>query len=164
MSSQWGSQKLLQESICHKVTAYLSDFDIFFNSGKWSYYQMYINQITLNCTTLQNLALTIFEVFVWISVDVNLSLNQTLLTFLLCVRQIWMIQLVLVNSLWGVTFTESERILLLTCLVLQFMSRRDFFLHRIMFSTGITSLSVILLFPLLITFFISVDGIWCYFI
>ena len=31
----------------------------------------------------------------------NLSLNQTLLTFLLCVRQTWMTQLVLAISLWG---------------------------------------------------------------
>ena len=29
----------------------------------------------------------------------NLSLNQTLLTFLLCVRQTWMIQLILAISL-----------------------------------------------------------------
>ena len=32
-------------------------------------------------------------------VDANLSLNQTLLTFLLCVRQTWMTQLILAISL-----------------------------------------------------------------
>ena len=34
----------------------------------------------------------------------------------------------------------------------------------IMFSTGFTSLSVLLLFPLLITFFVFVHGFWFYFI
>ena len=41
------------------------------------------------------LALHIFETFVSILLIVNLSLNQTLLAFLLCVRQTWMTQLVL---------------------------------------------------------------------
>ena len=45
-----------------------------------------------------------FEVFVWILLNVNLSLNQPLLTFLLCVREIWMTQLIWVVSLWEVTF------------------------------------------------------------
>ena len=34
-------------------------------------------------------------------VDCNLSLNHTLLTFLLCVRQTWMTQLILAISPWG---------------------------------------------------------------
>ena len=41
----------------------------------------------------------IFEAFVRILLIVNLSLNQTLLTFLLCVRQTWMTQLILKISL-----------------------------------------------------------------
>ena len=45
-----------------------------------------------------------FQVFIWISLDVNLSLNYTLLTFLLCVRQTWMAQLVLAISLCKVIF------------------------------------------------------------
>ena len=36
--------------------------------------------------------------FVPILLIANLSLNQTLLTFLLCVRQTWMIQLILAIS------------------------------------------------------------------
>ena len=52
---------------------------------------------------------------IWI---VNLSLNQTLLTFLLCVRQIWMTQLILAISLWEVIFLWSERILVFICMVL----------------------------------------------
>ena len=37
-----------------------------------------------------------------ILLNVNVSLNQTLLTFLLYVRQTWMTQLILALSLWGV--------------------------------------------------------------
>ena len=50
------------------------------------------------------LALQIFEAFVRILLNVNLSLNQTLVTFLLYVRQTWMTQLILAISLWGVLF------------------------------------------------------------
>ena len=56
------------------------------------------NQIILKYISL---ALWIFEVFIWILLIANLSLNQTLLTFLLCVRQTWMTQLILEISLWG---------------------------------------------------------------
>ena len=49
------------------------------------------SSLTLNFTN--------FEVFVPILLNVNLSLNQTLLTFLLYVRQIWMIQMILAISL-----------------------------------------------------------------
>ena len=45
------------------------------------------------------LSFTIFEAFVQILLIANLSLNQTLLTFLLCVRQTWMTQLILAISL-----------------------------------------------------------------
>ena len=38
------------------------------------------------------LALRMFEAFVRILLIANLSLNKTLLTFLLCVRQTWMTQ------------------------------------------------------------------------
>ena len=42
-----------------------------------------------------NLALQIFEAFVAILLIASLSLDQTLPTFLLCVRQTWMTQLIL---------------------------------------------------------------------
>ena len=45
------------------------------------------------------LSFTIFEAFVQILLIANLSLNQTLLTFLLYVRQTWMTQLILAISL-----------------------------------------------------------------
>ena len=41
-----------------------------------------------------------FEAFVQILLIVTLSLNQTLLTFLLYVRQTWMTQMILAISLW----------------------------------------------------------------
>ena len=58
--------------------------------------------MNLNDTNL--IALPIFETFVQISLNVNLSLNQTFLAFLLCVRQIWMTQLILAISRQGVIF------------------------------------------------------------
>ena len=84
--------------------AYLSIFNLFKLNELWPYYQKHVNQIILNRTTLWSLALRIFEAFVRILLIVNLSLNQTLLTFLLCVRQTWMTQLILAVSLWEVIF------------------------------------------------------------
>ena len=43
--------------------------------------------------------LQIFEAFVRTLLNVNLSLTQTLLIFLLCVKQTWMTQLILAISL-----------------------------------------------------------------
>ena len=45
-----------------------------------------------------------------ILLNVNLSLNQSLLTFLLYVRQAWMTQTILEVSLWGVVFLKSKKI------------------------------------------------------
>ena len=42
-----------------------------------------------------SLKLSLFEAFIRILLNVKLSLNQTLLTFLLYVRQTWMTQLIL---------------------------------------------------------------------
>ena len=119
-------------------------------------------------------ALQIFEAFVQILLNVNLSLNQTFLTFLPCVRQTWLTQLILAISPWEVIFLWSKRILVLICMVLQFMLRKTSFctglvsikLWRflLLFLTGFTSLSVLLLFPLSITFFIFVHSFLFYFI
>ena len=56
----------------------------FFNSWTLDVYQ-----INLNHTTLYNLALPIFEVFDWILLNMNLSSNQTVVTFLFYGRQTW---------------------------------------------------------------------------
>ena len=98
------SQKLLQGLVSHELTAYLSIFNQFKLNELWPYYQKHVNQIILNRTTLWSLALRIFEAFVRILLIVNLSLNQTLLKFLLCVRQTWMTQLILAISLWEINF------------------------------------------------------------
>ena len=45
------------------------------------------------------LSFKIFEAFVRTLFNVNLFMNQTLLTFLLCVRQTWITQLILAISL-----------------------------------------------------------------
>ena len=48
---------------------------------------------------IKSLALRIFEAFIHTLLITNLSLNQTLLTFLPCVRQTWTTQLILAISL-----------------------------------------------------------------
>ena len=79
----WGSQKkLIQELVSHRLTAYLSVFDLFLTKRNELVYQKDVNEITLNHTILKNLALRILETFVWILLNANLSLNQTLLASL----------------------------------------------------------------------------------
>ena len=51
----------------------------------------------------------LIEAFIPILLNVNLSLNQTLLTFLLYVRQTWMTQLILAISLWGLSSFNTKR-------------------------------------------------------
>lgn len=99
--------------------------DYFSNSIKFIYYQYYINQIAKN---LSSLTLLIFEVFVLISLVINLSLNETLTIFLLYGKQNWMTQLILATSLWDTTFISFETFMLLTCKILKFMWRRGILL------------------------------------
>ena len=54
----------------------------------WLFFQKDVNQITLNHTTLKNLALPIFEVFVQVMLNMNLSLNQTPDILVLCERNL----------------------------------------------------------------------------
>ena len=75
----------------------------------WPYYQKHVNQIILNRTTLWILALQILQAFVQILLIVNLSLNQTLLTFFLCVGQTLMTQLILAISLWEIQASAYEK-------------------------------------------------------
>ena len=67
--------------VSHELTAYLSIFNL---SKLWPYYQKHVNQIILNYTIFY-IPLQISETFVQNLLIMNLSLNQTLLTFLLCV-------------------------------------------------------------------------------
>ena len=68
----------------HELTAYLLFLNLVKFNELWPYYQKYVNEIILNCSTLKSLALQIFEAFIQILLIANLSLNKTLLTFLLC--------------------------------------------------------------------------------
>ena len=88
----------------HELTEYLSIFSQFKLNELWPYYQKHVNQINLNRKTLHSLALQIIEAFIRILLIVNLFFNQTLLTFLLYVRQTWMTQLILAISLLEVIF------------------------------------------------------------
>ena len=72
-----------------------------------------------------NLSFTNIRSFCCNLLVMNLSLNQTLLIFLIYVRQIWNTHLNLAISLWRVVFLKFKRILLLVSMVLQFMRRRD---------------------------------------
>ena len=119
------------------------------------------------------LSFTNYAAFVHLLI-VNISLNQTLLTFLLYVRQTWMID-------WCKQFL-CERLSSFNPKGFKYWyawsrslceGRTSFFTGRIsrklcrfllMFSTGFTSLSVLLLFSLSITFFVFMHGFRFYFI
>ena len=97
--------------------------------------------------------------FVQILSNVNLSLNQILLTFWLYVRQTWMTQLVLATSSFNLkgyyysyacsgSLCEGR-----TSFCMELISRKlCWFL--LMFLIGFTIFSVLLLFPLSITYFV----------
>ena len=77
ISFQWGSQKLLQGLVSHKLTAYLSVFNPFL--AQWI---MAILSKGCNPDNFES------HISLKLSLSVNLSINQTVLTFLLCVRQL----------------------------------------------------------------------------
>ena len=123
--SQQGSQKLRQGLVSHEHTAYFSDLflthwimAILSKGCKTDNFESY-NFLKLTFTNIRGLRFFL---------NVNLSLNQTLLMLLLYVRQTWMTELILIISLWGVTFLSFVRILLLICILLQFMWKQ-FLLH-----------------------------------
>ena len=123
---------------------------------------------------VHSLTLQIFEAFVQILLIVNLSLNQILLAFWLYVRQTWMTHLILAISLWGLFFINPKRLYYSYARSLSLREGRNSFctgrISRkfcrvlLMFLTGFTSLSVLLLFPLPINFFLFLHGFWFYFI
>ena len=71
--------KIIQGLVSNEPTAYLSIFNLFKVNELWPYYQKHV---ILNSANLSSLTLQIFDAFVRILLIVNLSLNQTLLTFL----------------------------------------------------------------------------------
>ena len=113
---------------------------------------------------MQNLALPIFQAFTQILLYVNPSLNQTLLTFLLCVGQTWMAQLILAISLYGVIFLYSERMLLLIYMICQFTWRKDCLLHGTYLQKTLQSLICVfnwLYFTRCLTSISSTDHLLC---
>ena len=90
MSSQWGSQKLHQGLMSHELTAYLSVFNLFLIQG-------IMVKLSRGCKPDNfepHNSLKLSFMNIWglhsIFLNVNLSLNQTFMTFLLYVRQTWM--------------------------------------------------------------------------
>ena len=100
MSSHWGSQKWLQGLVSHELSAWLSVFNIFLTwwimtilskGCKPDNFESH-NSLKLSFTNIQNI------------LNVIISLNQTLLKFLLYVKQTWMTHFILDISLRGVIF------------------------------------------------------------
>ena len=103
MSSQWGSQNYFKDWYLMKwqptflfLTILTQWIMVIISKGcKPDNFKSH-NSLKLNFTK--------FEVFIQVLLNVNLSLNQTLLTFLLYMKQTWMTQLILTIFLWGVIF------------------------------------------------------------
>ena len=139
-------------------------FNLFLLNELWPYYQKDANQITLNRITLWSLALQKFEALNHILLIVNLSLNQTLQTFLLYERQTWMTRLILAISLWGLSSFNLKRFYYSCTWSRSSCDRRTSFCmgctsrklcrFLLMFLTGYTSLIFLLLLPPSITLFV----------
>ena len=79
-----------------------------FNSINWPYYEKHVNLKTLNHTlTLLKLSSTNVQGLSVILFDANLFMNQTLLIFLLYVKQTWKTQLIPAISLCRVRHMDS---------------------------------------------------------
>ena len=103
-SSQWGLQKLLQGLVSHELTAYFSVFNLFLTQWIMAILSKGCKLDNHESHNSLKLSFMNIQAFIQILLDVNLSLSQTLLTLLLCVRQTWMTQLIRTVSLWGVIF------------------------------------------------------------
>ena len=115
------------------------------------------------------MAVRVFKAFVRILLIANISLNETLLTFFLYVRQTWITQLIQAISLRGFiflylafltqkSFSTNMHFVAFFCEIRTSfctgLIARKLLRFLLMFSTGFTSLNVLLLFPLLPTFFL----------
>ena len=104
ISSQWRSKKLPWGLVSHELTAYLPVSYLFLTQWivailskgcKLDNFQSY-NSLKLSFTKICHLRSNLL--------NVNLPLNQTLLTFWLYVRKTWMTQMILAISLRQVIF------------------------------------------------------------
>ena len=87
MSSQWDSKKLLQRLVSHELTAYLSVFNLLLTQWIMVILSKGYKPDNFEPQNSLKLSFTNFEVFALILLNMNLSLNQILLRFLLYVRQ-----------------------------------------------------------------------------
>ena len=119
------------------------------------------NSLKLSFTNIQGFCLN----FVYCET----FLNQTLLTFLLYVRQTWMTQLILAISLRGyLRLISMDSTTHMHGLAVYVKERLPFAWNLslensgflLMFSANFSLLSVLLLFPLLITFFVLIHSFW----
>ena len=151
----------------HELTACLSIFDLFKLNELWPYYQKHVNQIILNCKTLESLVLRIFKVQGLRSnfVDCESLLESNSPDILaLCETNLddsidsgnfsvrGYLPLIRKDSSTHIAWSRSlceGRSSFCTGLISRKLGR-----FLLMFSTCFTSLSVLLLFPLLITFFL----------
>ena len=101
---RWGSKKKYFKVWTHELTAYLSVFDLFLVQWIMAILSKGCKPDNFESHNSLKLTLQIFKAFNRIFLNVNLSLNEILLTFFLCVRQTKMTQLILAISQWGVTF------------------------------------------------------------
>ena len=108
--TQWGSQKFKDRCLTNLQFTF-PIFTTFF----WLNEQVILSKApeSSNFESHNSLKLSfsnICEVFVRILSDLNLSLNQTLLTFMLCVRQTWMAQVIVVTSWWGLSCGNLKKL------------------------------------------------------
>ena len=134
MSSQWGSQKLLQGLLSHELIVYLSDFDLFLNQWimailskrhKSDNFESH-NSLKLSFTSIRVLCLNFVECELFLESNSNdiLALYKTNLDD----------SMILAISLWGIIFLKSKRILLFMCTVFRMALLHSvsyfFFLYR----------------------------------
>ena len=173
MRAKWGSQKLLQGLVSHELTAYLSSFNQFKLNELWPYYQRHVNQIIwivqLSKTLLYEYSRPSFEfcwfrIFPWIKLSWNSCSVWDKLRWLNWFWQFLRERFLLIEKDSG---THMHGLVVYVKEGLPFA--RDLSLEKlciffVMFSTGFTSLSVLLLFTLSITFFVFGYGFWSYFV
>ena len=174
MSSQWGSQKLLQELVSPELTAYLTIFNLFKRNELWTYSQKHVNQIILNRKTLKLSFMNIWglhsnfidcksllesnspDILALCETNLDDSTDSGNFSVRGYLPLIWKDSSTYMH---GLAVYVKER----PSFCMRYMSRK--LCRFLMFLTGFTSLfSVLLLFPLLITFFNFVHGFWFYFI
>ena len=123
MSSQWGSQNFFKDWHLMNSQPTIFFFDLFLTQWimailskrcKPDNFEPH-NSLKRSFTNIRRLRSNLL--------NVNVSFNQTLLTFLLYMRQTWMTQLILA------IFSFNPERFYYSCMVLQFMWKKDFLLH-----------------------------------